>query len=178
MGQRLVMGLVAIVAIVAVGGIGFAAFTTSAYINASAGAGTLGPLFWSNLGTPSGTESFDQCSDLTTTTHNVSDTFDFNASNLAPGDGCTFTGDLNNGGSIPANVYSKSVSDVGYGCDVTYTLDNFGYESYGLTNGPITIGAHSYLAYTVTESLQSGIGNSYEGEYCHISIDFTATAGS
>lgn len=178
MGQRLVIGLVALVAVVAIGGVGFAAFTTSAYINATAAAGTLGPLTWSNLGTPSGTSSWDICSDFTATTLNTSDTLSFTAANLAPGDGCTFTADLNNLGSLPAEVYAKSVVDSGLGCYATYTLDNFGYESYLVTNGPILIPGGGYLAYSVTESLGSWAGNSYQGSSCTIAIDFTATAGT
>lgn len=179
MGRRLVMGLVAVVAIVAVGGVGFAAFTTSAYINGNSAAGTFGPLTWSNLGTPVGSESFDQCGDFTASTLNTSDTLNLTAYNLAPGDSCTFTANLNNLGSIPANVYS-TVDWVGGtgGCSVTYALDNFGYQQYEVTNGPITIGGHSYLAYSVTVGINSGLGNEYQGITCSWVDHFTATAGS
>lgn len=178
MGQRMVMGLVALVAIVAVGGVGFAAFTTSAYINANASAGTFGPLTWSDLGTPTGTSSYVVCNDFTATTLNTSDTLNFSANNLAPGDSCTFTADLNNGGSIPAAVYSKVVSYGGNGCGVTYALDNWGYQQYGVTNGPITIGGESSLAYSVTVGINSGLGNAYQGIHCSWTVDLTATAGS
>ncbi len=178
MGKHWMMGLVAVVAVVAVGGIGFAAFTTSAYINATAQAGTLGPLYWSDASEPAPTESFDACNSFITTTLNTSDTFDFTAGNLAPGDSCTFSANLNNGGSIPAAVSITSTSDVGAGCSVTYTFDNwFGYESYGVTHGTETIGGGSYQTYTVSESLGAGLGNADQGVVCDITLTFTASAG-
>ncbi len=173
------LGLVAVVAAIAVGGIGFASFTTSAYIDAQAQAGTLGPLYWSNTATPVGTESFDVCTNFITTTLNTSDTLNFTAGNLAPGDSCTFSADLNNGGSIPAAVEITSTKDSGAGCYVTYTYDSwFGYESYGVTHGYVTIGGYSYQQYTVTESLGGGLGNADQGVFCNIVLTFSASAGT
>ncbi len=179
MGKRWILGLVAVVAVIAVGGIGFASFTTSAYIDAQAQAGTLGPLYWSNTATPSGTESFDVCTNFITTTLNMSDTLNFTAGNLAPGDSCTFSAYLNNGGSIPAAISITSTKDSGAGCFVTYTYDSwFGYESYGETHGTVTIPGLSSQVYTVTEGLISGIGNSDQGVYCNIVLTFSASAGT
>lgn len=178
MGQRLIMGLVALVAVVAIGGIGFAAFTTSAYINQNAAAGTLGPLEWSNLGEPTGTNSWDYCAASITTTHNASDTLNFWAQNLAPGDSCTFTADLNNLGTIPANVYSTLGTLSGTACGDSYYLDNFGYAHEYTTNGPVTVPGLGYIAYTGTFTLGAGVGNSYQGQYCDGTFTLSATAGS
>ncbi|MGC2288516.1 MAG: hypothetical protein WA688_01485 [Thermoplasmata archaeon] len=189
MGQRWVMGLVAVVAIVAIGGIGFAAFSTSAYISASAAAGTFGPLYWSGAATPTGSEAFDACSSSIGTTTNTSDTFDLTAGNLAPGDYCSFSATLNNGGSIPASVYAEVSSYTGAGCPVTTLFDSLTGpvqpgETTGTFAGPILIGAYGSVPYsaelaltTTNLGLPSGVGNADQGVTCTFTVTFSATAG-
>jgi len=179
------MGIAAIVAVVAVGGIGFAAFSTTAYIHGSSSAGTLGPLTWSNLGTPSGTNSYDQCSVSTGTKLPWSATLNLSAQNLAPGDQCTFSADLNNGGSIPANVWATvtCVSPAASCLLFTYWDNAFGlppngYDVSGGPFGPVTIVQGTPLAYVGTLGLESGLGNQYQGITCDFVITFSATAGT
>ena len=184
MRRQWVMGMVAVVALVAVGGIGFAAFSTSAYLNGAASAGTLGPLTWSNLGTTTTSSAYVTCTVVTGTQTNTSDTLVVTVGNLAPGDLCQFSGDLNNGGSIPANVYSlvTCYDQTTGGCTVTSLYDNFAPagagESYGIQYGPITISSGSPLAYSGTVQLTPGLGNAYQGATCTFTVTFTATAGS
>jgi hypothetical protein len=190
MGQRWIMGLVAVVAAVAIGGIGFAAFSTSAYISGTSGAGTFGPLYWTSTVTPAGSESFDVCTQFITTTTNTSDTYEINATNLAPGDYCSFSATLHNGGSIPANVYAQVTSYTGAACDVTTLFDSLTGpiqpgETYGTSYGPLAIPAYGSTPYTSELALTtnnlgtspSGVGNPYQGEGCSFTVTFSATAG-
>jgi hypothetical protein len=179
--------MAAIVAVVAVGGIGFAAFTTTAYVNGNAAAGTLGPLTWSDLGTPVATSTYVGCT-VSTGNHSVTGTTQddlfIGATNLAPGDQCTFTADLNNLGSIPANVYAQvTCVNPAAACLVFTYWDNFapfpnGYDVSGGPFGPLTIGAGSYIAYTGTLGLEAGLGNSAQGWTCEFEITLSATAGT
>jgi len=179
MGNRGLLALAAVVAVVAVGGIGFAAFTANAYVNGTAQAGTLN-LYWSNLGETSASSSYVSCSDYITTLTTTSDTLNVSASNLAPGDYCTFSGDLNNGGSIPAVTYDQLSSVTGSGCN-WFAVDNFGGHSYPPIEsplGPITITSGSPLAYSLEMGLSSGQGNGCQGANLGITLTFSATAGS
>ncbi len=183
--KRSLLTIGVIVAVVGMSGVGFASFATSAFLNGSATAGTLGPLTWSNLGTPTMSNSYVTCSVSTSQTHNASDTLVVTVGNLAPGDYCMFTGTLSNAGSIPANVYSEVTcySQSGSGCTVTSLYDNFAPapgagESYGVTYGPITVTNGAPLAYSGEVQLTSGIGNAYQGSVCTFTVTFTATAGS
>ncbi len=183
--KRSLLTIGVIVAVVGMSGIGFASFATSAFLNGSATAGTLGPLTWSNLGTPTTSASYNTCTVSTSETHNASDTLVVTVGNLAPGDYCTISGDLSNAGSIPANVYSEVTcyAQTASGCTVTSLYDNFAPapgagESYNVVYGPITVTNGAPLAYSAEIQLSSGIGNSYQGSTCTFTVAFTATAGS
>jgi len=175
MGKRWLAGLVVVVAIAAVGGIGFAAFTTSAFIKGNASAGTLGPLYWSDV---------SGCSASTSTTNNGSDTLVITALNMAPGDSCTVTGTLNNGGSLPANVYSEvTCVNPAEDCLVFTYWDSFspypnGYDVSGGPFGPLAVPAEGSIPYTGTLGLPSGLGNEYQGITCQFEITLTASAGT
>lgn len=178
MGKRWVMGLVAVVAVVAAGGIGFAAFTSSAYINITVASGTLGPLYWANEQTPTSTESFDVCQQSITTFVNTSDTWNLAATNLAPGDQCTFTASLYNAGTIPANVVATFNGNIMPFCGASYTIGTPARSGPIGTAGPSST---SPIVFTVQEGMFSGLGNTWNigGPYsCSVSIDFTATAGT
>lgn len=180
MGKRWMMGLVAIVAVIAVGGIGYAAFSTTAYVNGVTKAGTLGPLIWTNASSGgTGTETFDQCTDSIGMTTIASDTFFINSKNLAPGDSCTFNATITNHGSIPANTYlTGAVGAVSTGCGVISVYDSwFGYEHAGVTNGPKTLNSGVGTNYIVTSTLNSGLGNSWQGTECDFVLTLSATAG-
>lgn len=181
MGKRWMMGLVAIVALVAVGGIGYAAFSATAYVNGVNRAGTFGPLVWSNDSVGgAGTESFDVCTDWITTTSVAGDTFDVNATNLAPGDSCTFNATITNHGSIPAAVYiTGSVGAHGAGCGQINVHDSwFGYEYAGTTKGPKTLSPGVGTNYIVFTILNSGVGNGGQGLECDFILTLSATVGT
>ena len=190
MGNRWLVGLAVVVAVVAVGGVGFAAFTTTAYLQGSAQAGQLGPLTWSNLGNPVGNHSYNKCS-ISTTNYtsggSTQDTLVLTAKNQAPGDWCQFKAHLNNLGTIPAEVYANLTCYSGGMCGNTSLYDNFaGWyqpgETYGHVYGPLLIKAGSYLKYDA-EILLGGpglppVGNSYENGLCSFTVTFWATAGT
>jgi hypothetical protein len=178
------LGLATLIAVVAVGGIGFAQFTTSAYLSGNASAGTLGPLTWSNVGETTLSSTYVTCTVTIGTTTNTSDTLEVTVGNLAPGDYCMFSADLNNGGSIPANVYAEVTcyTQTLGGCTQTSLYDNFAPsgagESYNVIYGPITVTSSTPLAYSGEIQLSPGIGNAYQGATCVFTVTFSATAGT
>jgi hypothetical protein len=177
MAKRWLVGLVAVVAVVAVGGIGFAAFTSSAYITANGNAGNF-YLFWNGI-SGTGSQSYVTCTGAVSTTTNTSDTLTVNAGNLAPGDYCTFTSQLKDGGSLPGNVYDAVVSASGTGGCVWFYNDNFQDHSYPppeTPQGPVAIGPSSPIAYSANFGLESGNGNGCQLATISITIDVTATA--
>jgi hypothetical protein len=179
MGNRGLMVLATVVAVVAVGGIGFAAFTTTAYVNGYAQAGSLN-LFWTNAGEPTPSSSYVTCTAAITMTSTASDTLAITATNLAPGDQCKFTATLNNGGNIPANVYDQLSLVPVVVCN-WYIFDNFGGHSYPPLEaplGPIPITSSTPLAYSLTVGFWAGQGNLCENAPLQFTLTFTATAGS
>lgn len=178
MGKRWIMGLVAVVAVVAVGGIGFAAFTTSAYINANASAGTLN-LYWTLPESPvTCSQSYNEPSYSVTSFVNGSDTLNIAANNLAPGDYCTFYATLNDGGSLPANVYD-GITALGGSCTWFYE-DNFGSHSAPPVPetplGPLPISPSSPINYGAYLGMVSGQGNGCQGATLSFTVTVTATA--
>ncbi|HTT44747.1 MAG TPA: hypothetical protein VMH38_01865 [Thermoplasmata archaeon] len=178
MGKRWVMGLVAMVAVVAVGGIGFAAFTTSAYINGAANAGTF-QLQWQGPTTGVGSETYNTCPAPTgSTTTNTSDTLTLTAGNLAPGDSCTFTAVLADVGSLPGQTYDF-ISAVSGPC-TWFFYDNYGGHAAPPVPetplGPISIAPGSPIAYSATLGLWSGQDNSCQGASLSFTVEVTGTA--
>jgi len=178
MGKRWLMAMVAVVAVVAVGGIGFAAFTANAYIGASAQAGTLS-LYWGAPGgtmpTGTGSQSYNTCpAGLLSEKNTNNDTVTFSAGNLAPGDYCTFSATLYDGGSLPGTVTAiavgPSVSTIctlsdGYGTAISHPAVSWG-----------SISPTTPISYTASIGLEAGLGNSYQGSSCSFTITVTATA--
>jgi hypothetical protein len=169
--------LATIAVVVAVSGIGFAAFTSSAYINGSAAAGTF-YLYWSNPGA-SGSQPYNVCPVGTiTSTSNESDTLVISASNLAPGDYCTFTATLNDGGSLPGQVWD-SITSLSASCWWFYS-DNFGGHAAPPLpeplRGPIGISPSSPIAYSANLGLNGGQTNGCQGATLSFTLTFSATA--
>lgn len=126
-------GLV-ILAVLLTAGAGFAAFTSSAYINITVSSGTLGPLVWGSSPQAFAYASNDHCSVTRTTTTNPGDTLILTASGLLPGDFCTFTDTLRNLGSIPATTTGLISPASGPLCAALIYGDNF-------FNPSVTVGA-------------------------------------
>lgn len=167
MGNRLLIAMVAAVAIVAVGGIGFAAFTSSVTVNGSATVGTITLEFASNpYGTGSSTPSGATCtvgSYVGTVT-----TISIAASNLEPGQYCTFSLTVTNAGSLPAISESSSFSATsGTYCSTSgqinciWVQDNLAspinsetgtYTGSGTTTIPASGGTFTYTIYTTLPS--------------------------
>jgi nitrate reductase NapE component len=177
MGNRLILGLVAIVAVVAVGGIGFAAFTTSAYINGTASAGTF-VLAWEGPASGTGSASYNTCgTPYATTTTNSSDTLQLSAGNLAPGDYCTFTAVLADVGTLPGVVSDAVVSASG-SC-VWFFNDNFASHNYPppeTPQGSIGISPSAPINYVAYFGMEAGDGNACQGASISLTVDVTATA--
>lgn len=149
MGQRMVMGLVAIVAIVAAGGIGFAAWTSVITVSGSGNAGTLGNVEWgtsptSTAGNINGYTDSLACGAGTVTgpTNGYWDSA-FIGEYFAPGDYCSFANTISLVGGNVDVILSESItiSDT-LGCLQywTYADSIVGTPSLGTGTGPITIG--------------------------------------
>lgn len=171
------MGIVAVVAVVAVGGIGFSAFTSSAYVNGSGSAGTLGPLYFTHVKDVDGPG--ESCLSTITTTYNQSDTLNVYASNLAPGAYCNYYEVLHNAGSLGAEVYATLTCDSSY-CPGFWYADNFATEGYSTYSayGPLYIGPGGAISYTGELGLEPTDGNAYQGVTCWFTITITATPGT
>jgi hypothetical protein len=172
--------MAAIVAVVAVGGIGFASFTATAYLNGSAQAGTI-QLQWGAdpVATPSAT--YVTCSAVVGETTTAGDTLTVSASNLAPGDSCSFADSLNDVGSLPGTTYAQLQAPTFAGGDSSwFATDTYGTHSYPPVEsplGPISIAPGAPIAYTLTWGLNSGDASN-QGASVSFTILFTATAGS
>ena len=178
MGKRWVMGLVAMVAVVAVGGIGFAAFTTSAYINGGANAGTF-QLQWQGPTSGVGSQTYNTCPAPTgSTMTNTSDTLTLTAGNLAPGDYCTFNAVLADVGTLPGQTYD-SITAVSGAC-YWFFSDNYGGHAAPPVPetplGPLSIAPGSPIAYSATLGLYGDQGNGCQGASLSFTVQVTGTA--
>ncbi len=184
MGKPWVLGLLAVVAVVAVGGIGFGAFTSSAYVQVQATTGTVGPLVWGPSPAYGGFAANDVCSAVRGTTSSAGDTLFLTASNLAPGDICSYGDSLSNLGSLPAVVGEQVTSASGTLCPVVAFGDNFFSPSTLIGSGgqvsalQHTVPASSYIQWAGFVHLLPSAGNSYEGGSCTFVVTLTGTAGS
>jgi hypothetical protein len=169
MTHRGIVTIAAIIAVVAVGGIGFAAFTSSAYINASGTAGTFGPLYWTAA---SGTAAVGSSADLScgakiSTTVNTSDTLTLTAGSMVPGDQCSFSATLNNGGNLPGSVTEVYGTPSGACSDFVFSDNAWSSTSIGAS--PAT------LSYSATVTLNSG-GNGLQGVTCSWGVTVSGAA--
>ncbi len=181
---RATTGLV-VVAVLATVGTGFAAFTTSAYIDGGARAGTFGPLVWGSQPAYGGFEPNDVCyASLGPATHFPDDTLYLTASVLLPGDICSYGDTLTNLGSIPANVSEQITSVSGILCGMTVFGDNFFSPAVTIGEG----GQTSALSHVVpaTSSIQwAGFihllptaTDLSSGENCTFVVTLSASAGT
>ena len=183
---RAIGSVLAIVAVFTVVGTGYAAFASSAYLNGSASAGTLGPLVWGPEPGAGGYESYNVCTVTVGTTTQTGDTLFLTASNLAPGDICSYGDSLANLGSLPAVAGEVVTHSSGGLCSALAYGDNFFSPSIVLGPG----GQTSPLTHSI--SANGGIplqwegfvhflpnsGNGYSGQSCAFTITLTASAGS
>lgn len=150
MGQRLVLGLVAMVAIVAAGGMGFAAWTSVITVSGSGNAGNLGNVEWGTSPTSTAGNIYGYtpslvCSPGTVTgpTNGYWDSA-FIGSYFAPGDYCYFTNTISLVGGNVNVLLSETIT-------LSDTLGCLGYWTYadsivgtlspvGSGTGPVTVG--------------------------------------
>ena len=150
MGQRLVLGLVAMVAIVAAGGMGFAAWTSVIVVTGSGNAGTLGAVEWgaSPSSTPGNINGYSDslvCNPGTVTgpTNGYWDS-GFIGQYFAPGDYCYFANTISLVGGNVNVLLSETIT-------ISDTLGCLAYWTYadsiigtlspvGSGTGPVTVG--------------------------------------
>ena len=172
------------VTILAAGGTGFAAFTTSAFVNGSASAGTLGPLTWGDSPVSSWSASNDVCSASVGTTDSSGDTLILSATNLAPGDYCGFADTLYNAGSLPAAATESITSASGGLCSQVQFGDVFFSPSVTIGAGgqtgaqSKTLPADSAIIWEGTIAFSSSASNAFEDSSCSFQATLTGTAGS
>lgn len=186
MGKRLVMGLVTLLAAVAIGGIGFAAFTASATISGSATAGTYGPLTW---GEGSNTPTVTDASQCAVGTVSGSSWTGVSGTYFAPGDGCSFSNTIYQGGNLPGTL-SESITftDTVSGCGLqywAYTDSIVGSPTFtsGEGNGPVvvtagavSVSAGGSVSFSGSYTLMSGAPNACQGDVFSFSATITGTA--
>lgn len=181
---KAVMAGLACLAILVSAGTGFAAFTSVAYLNGSAGAGTLGPLVWGPSPTHSESAGNDVCTATTGKTVTAGDTLLLSATNLLPGDECTYADTLTNLGSLPATGTEQITGASGTLCAVTVFQDNFFSPSTTVGSGG-QIGATTNVVTPSTPFLWGGdirlstsAGNAYQDTSCSFMVTLTGTAGT
>lgn len=178
-------GLVCL-AILVTAGTGFAAFSSSAYVNGSASAGSLGPLVWGASPTNSLSAPGITCADSVTTTSTTDDTLLLSAGNLAPGEECTYADTLSNLGTLPATATEQVTSASGALCAVLIFQDNFfsppttigtGGQT-GTTTNTISPTPGPVLVWGGDIRLSATAGNVYSLTTCTFLITLTGTAGT
>ncbi|HTT44746.1 MAG TPA: hypothetical protein VMH38_01860 [Thermoplasmata archaeon] len=176
-------GLVTLAALLAVG-TGFAAFTTSAFVQGQGQAGTLGPLVWGPSPAYGGFAANDNCFADRGTTTSAGDTLYLTAGNLAPGDICSYGDNLNNLGSLPASVSEQVTSASGGLCSVLAFGDNFFSPSVVIGGGGQTstlshvVPAGSYIQWAGFIHLLPGASSRDQGLSCTFEVTLTGTAGT
>jgi hypothetical protein len=189
MGSRLVLVMVAAVAIVAVGGIGYAAFTSTAYINGNIGAGTV-QLAWCNPDYASCAAYFGAVAPATSyetdpgvnncptpnviETNTPEDTLVLSATNLAPGDYCTFTASLENTGNLPVSVTGTGPYNGAGSCGDLVYGDNINGGDLGYTPSSPSISVGGSFGFQASLGLSSSA--STQSETCTFDVSFTGTA--
>lgn len=178
------VGLVAVTVLVTAG-TGFAAFTSSAYVQAHGAAGTLGPLVWGPTPGYGGFGGNDVCNAVQATTNSPGDTLTLTAGNLIPGDICSYGDTLSNLGNLPATVTEQITSANGGLCAVLSYGDNFFTPSVVVGSG----GQTSSLSHVIPAdsssfqwegfiSLSYTASNSYQYQSCDFVVTLTGTAGT
>ncbi len=177
-------GLV-VVAVLATVGTGFAAFTTAAYVDGGARAGTLGPLVWGPDPAYGGFEPNDVCfASLGPATHLPDDTLYLTADTLLPGDICSYGDTLTNLGSIPATVSEQVTSVSGALCGVLVFGDNFFSPAVTIGEGGQTsaethvVPATGSIQWAGFIHLLPSASNLGAGENCTFVVTLTGSAGT
>ena len=175
--RRWVAGLIAAVVLMSMGGVGFAAFTSSVYLNLNDTAGSLS-IVW--VGPPHPTFVPDHANDVCT--DNLTATsFTLNTSNAAPGDGCTLPSAdgvfIKNTGTITGSITVNTLLNTGpCGWIVSDNLVPYGTFPVTIAPGQSLPAAglfiHNYMA--------SGQGNECQGAlgFTNTIYQIVATAGA
>jgi hypothetical protein len=173
----------AVVAVLAIAGTGFAAFTTSAYIQGNAQAGTLGPYVWGPYPTHSASGTA-VCSVTRGTTNYPGDTLFLSAGNLGPDTQCTYADVLDNLGTLPGNTTAQITSASGGLCSVLDYQDLFFSPAVVIGSGG-QVGATSNTVYPGPSLIWAGditlpgsVGSAHQGQSCSFTVTLTGTAGT
>lgn len=181
---KVALAALAVLAVCFTAGTGFAAFTSSAYVNGQGQAGTEGPLVWGSEPAFGGYAANDVCNAVRTTTNSPGDTLVLTAGNLAPGDLCSYGDSLKNLGSLPAHAHEKVTSATGGLCAVLTFGDNFFSPSIVVGSGgqtgavTHTLSAGGHIQWAGFIELASGAGNAYQGSSCTFVVTVTGSVGT
>jgi hypothetical protein len=166
-----VAGLLAVVSVIAVAGIGYAAFTSSISLNATASAGTLA-IQWVGPASPA----------VTTTSPNVTCAVSLTPTllrmtvgGLFPGQSCTMplgSVTVENSGTLSASVTAVEtpgpVTGPGTPCSASnFTVVNSGYNP--------NLGPGASFPWFQTAGLGASAGNGCQGDSFSFTISFSAT---
>lgn len=201
--QRRVIALVAGIAVLMATGVGFAAFTSSVYVNATASAGSVNLEFVSattSSSPPVSAGSAATCSESMVSPSPYGDEYEssslnFAVSNMAPGNTCGYqyiVAYIMNFGTLPAtisetpsnclvngvpstigSVPNDGTGEQAYTCGAFYITDTI-YA--GFFPGTLAPGGSAY--YIVFITFPSGTGNSAQGQSVGLTLTITGTAGT
>ncbi|MGC2288515.1 MAG: hypothetical protein WA688_01480 [Thermoplasmata archaeon] len=176
-------GLVA-VALLVTAGTGFAAFTSSAYVNGTATAGTLGPLVWGTSPTQSESAASVVCGATLGSTLVSGDTLVLTAGNLAPGQECSYADTIDNMGSLPAAATEQVTYASGTLCAVLVYQDTFFSPpttiGTGGQTGPMSniVPPGPAFVWGGDIRLSGSASNAYQDTSCSFTVTLTGTAGT
>ncbi len=188
-----ILSLVA-VSLAAIGGVGYATFTSTVNVSATATAGTLALVLSSpTAATVTAGDTITACSASLDATGRLV----ISASNLFPGDaGCTFSVAITNTGSLPATAFVVDYANVATTCSGTLFPGSGAFSacfSYSDTLGGTSTGfpfcsPHCPVAvslqpgasftYSSTIAMRSGVGNAAQGLSDSALISITGSIGS
>ncbi len=167
------------IAVVAVGGVAFASFTSSVTVHANASAGTI-VLKFDGTNSGSSTPSGATCT-IAFPSSPPTQVATVTASNLAPGQYCTFNLEIANYGTLPATTESTVLSPTGgticnsaaLTTNCIFVQDNLGLNSETPIggSGSTTIPAGGTFPYILYATLPSGSTD----QTTHASFDITFT---
>ena len=178
MRERWMIGLVAAITVIGVGGIGFAAFTTTATVNGTATGGTE-ELHWSGSPTVAPTGSVTGCAPSFSDYDGTGDiAMSIAATGFAPGDTCTVTETLVNGGSVGLTVATGPAAITGVTNVNSNTCQANEWTATSTVNdaSSTTLAPSGTTLYTITVGLNSNAGNECQGATATFSDTLTGTS--
>ena len=190
-----ILSLVA-VSLAVLGGVGYATFTSTVNLTATATAGTLHIVIDSaNANVATAGDSITSCSVTIPAGSTTKATI--TAGNLFPGDtGCTYTIVLKNTGSLPATSFTVTYNNLDTTCSGTpfpgsgafsvcfrYSDTLGGVDTHFPCATPtcpvaVTLQPGATITYQSTISMHSLLGNNVQGLSDSMSVDITGSIGS